>query len=52
MKKFKCDLHSIIVNIPYTNNEFYLGKYHDDVEICFNHHKQFPSCKFQEVQEV
>ena len=51
MKKFKCNAHSITVLIPSTDDEFLLGKYHQDVEKCHNHHEKFPDCVFSEFEE-
>ena len=51
MKKFKCSIHSITVLIPNTDDEFLLGKYHQDVENCYHHYEEFPDCVFEEVHE-
>jgi len=51
MKKFKCNIHGIVAQIPTTDDEFLHGKFHQDVEKCHNHHEEFPKCRFEEVQE-
>lgn len=51
MKRFKCNIHSTVILIPSTENEFLLGKYHQDVEKCCDHYEKFPDCIFEEVQE-
>lgn len=51
MKRFKCNIHDITVEIPNTDDEFLSGKYHQDIERCYNHHEEFPNCVFEEVKK-
>lgn len=40
----------MMIQIPTTDDEFLLGKYHQDVEKCYNHHEEFPNCVFSEFE--
>jgi hypothetical protein len=51
MKRYSCVTHSIIILIPDTKKEFHEGKYHQDIEKCVNHIKEFPDCKFKKLGE-
>lgn len=51
MNRFKCQIHSVLVTIPDTDDEFLNGRYHQDVELCKIHHENFPECIFEEVHE-
>jgi hypothetical protein len=51
MKQFRCKNHDIIVQIPTHNDEFLCGRYHQNIEDCYNHHERFHNCIFEEVQE-
>ena len=51
MKRFQCNNHGIVIHIPTIEQEFLLGKYHQDVEKCSEHNNQFPNCKFFEIRE-
>ncbi len=49
MQRFRCNTHSVIISIPNNDREFHIGKYHQDIEYCLNHIKEFPNCKFEEI---
>jgi len=49
MEQYKCIIHSVIIEIPYTEKEFQNGKFHQGIEDCNEHLKQFPNCKFEKV---
>ncbi len=51
MKKFRCNIHALTIQIPSSEDEFLTGKYHSDIEKCSVHHDEFPKCLFKEVQE-
>lgn len=51
MKKFKCKIHAIVVQIPTTDEEFLCGKFHQDIEICHNHCEEFQGCVFEEIHQ-
>lgn len=51
MKKFKCNIHDIVVQIPTSDDEFLCGKFHQDIEKCCDHHEEFRECVFEEVDE-
>lgn len=51
MNQYKCITHSIIVIIPTTEKEFHNGKYHQDIEKCVNHIKEFAGCRFVQIGE-
>ena len=51
MQNIFCQEHRFELNIPTTDGEFLLGKMHDNIMQLQSHHKQFPNCKFLEVQE-
>ena len=49
MERYRCSTHSIIITIPNTEREFYIGKYHQSIEKCVSHIKEFPDCKFIKI---
>lgn len=51
MQKIVCDEHKLELNIPTTDKEFLLGNMHGNIIQLQLHHKQFPNCKFEKVQE-
>ena len=51
MEKFKCKIHTIIILIPSTDDEFLRGKYHDNIVKCHKHHEEFPHCRFEKIGE-
>ena len=51
MQEIICKKHSMVVCLPDKDTEFLSGKYHHNIEQCKSHHKQFPTCRFEEVKE-
>lgn len=51
MKKIVCITHEIELELPTKDREFLIGNMHDNIVQLQSHHKQFPNCKFEEVQE-
>ena len=49
MKRVVCSEHKFKLSIPTTDEEFFLGKMHDNIIQIQLHHKQFPNCKFEEI---
>ena len=49
MQRFRCTTHSTIITIPNTEREFHIGKYHQSIEKCVSHIKEFRNCKFEEI---
>lgn len=46
MKFVKCSVHELEVVIPSTDEEYASGAYHDQITLCVEHHKEYPTCKF------
>lgn len=51
MELVRCPTHDKDFQIPTSEREFFLGKYHQDVENCRLHHEKFPDCRFEEVHD-
>jgi len=51
MQKIVCYVHRLEINIPTSNEEFLLGKMHDNICQLQLHHKEFPYCKFFKIGE-
>jgi len=51
MQQIACKKHSLLLTIPITNEEFLSGKYHQDIERCQLHHKQYPECRFESEEQ-
>lgn len=52
MQGIFCQEHRLELDIPTTDSEFLLSKMHDNIIQLQLHHKQFPNCKFQEVEKL
>ncbi|MBT4325998.1 MAG: hypothetical protein HOD60_03695 [Candidatus Nitrosopelagicus sp.] len=53
MKIVMCKKHKIECSVPTTNEEFYSGKWHEDIMRIQTHAEKFPQCKmrFRNVNE-
>jgi len=51
MEKIVCQNHELELEIPTTDIEFLKGNLHENVIQVQLHHKEFPSCRFQEVKK-
>lgn len=49
MQKIVCENHGLKLCIPTNDMEFCSCKMHDDVIKLESHYRQFPTCKFYEV---
>ncbi len=47
MKKIRCIVHSIEFQLPTTEEEFLLGKLHDEVLRIQLHNEDYPQCKMR-----
>ena len=51
MQRITCTTHELELDIPTLDEEFLLGKMHDNISQLQLHHKEFPTCKFSKVGE-
>tara|TARA_B110001454_G_C12625202_1_gene394561 strand:+ start:766 stop:960 length:195 start_codon:yes stop_codon:yes gene_type:complete len=47
MKIVMCKKHKIECSVPTTNEEFYSGKWHEDIMQIQTHAEKFPQCKMR-----
>ena len=51
MQKVRCVIHEDEFVLPTKDNEYYSGKFHDDVESLCKHREIHGICKFEEVEK-
>jgi hypothetical protein len=51
MQIVKCVIHNEKFTLPTETHEYYLGKYHTNIELLCKHRESHHDCKFEEMKK-